>query len=295
MHPLNVNLRAAFEKIKVDSNGKIEINLFSDGQLGGDSDMLAQVRTGALEFYTTAGITIATLVPAAGIINMPFAFKDYATVWKAMDGDLGKHVQSAVTKVNLHVFANFWDNGYRQITSGTRPVKTPDDLQGFKIRVPSSPINSSLFKSLGASPAVLNVTDAYTALQARIVDGQENPLVTIDTFKFYEVQKYCALSNHVWDAFIPVANSRIWNGLPSDVKAIISRNIDAFALTQRDDVGKADASLQKQLESKGLVFNNIETPQFRDALRRVKFFEEWQKKYGKEAWDLLEKYAGTLS
>jgi TRAP-type C4-dicarboxylate transport system substrate-binding protein len=93
----------------------MEITVFSDGQLGGDSDMLGQVRTGALEFYNTAGITIAALVPAAGIITMPFAFKDYDAVWSAMDGDLGKHVASAISKVNLHVFDRIWDNGYRQI------------------------------------------------------------------------------------------------------------------------------------------------------------------------------------
>jgi tripartite ATP-independent transporter DctP family solute receptor len=294
-HPLNTNLRKAFEKIKQDTQGKVEINLFSDGQLGGDSDMLAQVRSGALEFYTTAGVIIANLVPAAGIINTPFAFKDYATVWAAMDGDLGKHVAQAVGKVNLHVFDRFWDNGYRQITSGTRPVHNPGDLKGFKIRVPSSPINAALFKSLGAAPTILNVNDAYTAMQTRVVDGQENPLVTIATFNFHEVQKYCALTNHLWDAFIPVANGKFWNTLPEDVQTIISRNVNEFAVAQREDVRIANDNLRPQLEAKGLVFNTTESAEFRAVLKQANFYDEWQTKYGKEAWALLEKYSGPLS
>ena len=294
-HPSNMILRRALEQIKQETQGQLEINLFSDGQLGGDSDMLAQVRSGALEFYVTAGVLIAALAPAVGIINMPFAFKDYATVWKAMDGDLGQHVTAAISKMNLHAFDRIWDNGFRQITSGTRPIAGPDDLKGFKIRVPSSPINAALFKSLGAAPTILNVNDAYTAMQTHVVDGQENPLVTIAALNFHEVQKYCALSNHVWDGAFPVANAKFWGSLPKELQEVVTRNFAEYALKQREELAKANDGLRILLEKKGLQFNSVETADFRSVLTRAKFYEAWQKRFGKDAWSLLEKYADPLT
>jgi TRAP-type transport system periplasmic protein len=291
---MNTNLRIAFEDIRAESNGSIEINLFPDGQLGGDSDMLTQVRSGALELHSTAGIIITALAPAVGIINVPFAFKDYSVIWPAMDSDLGTHVRDAMSAANLHVFETFWDNGYRQITSLPRPIHSPDDLHGLKIRVPSSPINAALFSALGASPTVLNASEIYTALQTHIVDCQENPLVTINAYRIYEVQKYCALSNHLWDGIMQVANPQFWEKLPAEVQDIITRHVNAAALRQRVEVFEANQIIQQQLKEKGLEFNDIDTAAFRDVLARTQFYTEWRQKYGDEAWVMLEKHAGPL-
>lgn len=294
-HPTCVTLRAALEKIKQETNGELEITLYSDGQLGGDSAMLPQVRSGALEFYLTAGVLITALVPAAGIINVPFAFKDYSTVWKAMDADLGKDVAASIGKANLHVFDTLWDNGFRQITSGNRPIATPQDLQGFKIRVPSSPINVALFQALGAAPTVLNANDAYTALQTHVVDGQENPLVTIVAYKFFEAQKYCAMSNHLWDGVIAVANPKVWGTLPKELQEIITRNLAQGARKQREEIQKADAGARTLLESKGIQFNSVDTASFQTVLKKAKFYATWKEKFGNDAWRQLERYAGPLT
>jgi TRAP-type C4-dicarboxylate transport system substrate-binding protein len=135
----------------------------------------------------------------AAINGVGFAFPDYPAVWLAMDGELGVHIRAAIAKLNLQPFGRVWDNGFRQITSSSRPINRPRDLDGFKIRVPVSPLYTSLFRSLGAAPAGLNLSEVYSALQTRIVDGQENPLAVFETAKLYEVQKYCAMTNHVWD------------------------------------------------------------------------------------------------
>ena len=198
-HPSNVRIREAAEAIKRDSGGKVDVQIFPNNQLGGDTDMLSQVRSGAIDIFPLSGLILQTLVPVAGINGLAFAFKDYPTVWAAMDGDLGAFVRAAIAKVNLHVFEKPLDNGYRQITSSTKPINTAADLRGFKIRVPVSPLWTSMFKALEASPASINFSEVYSALQTKVVEGQENPLAVIDLAKLYEVQKYCSMTGHMWD------------------------------------------------------------------------------------------------
>jgi TRAP-type C4-dicarboxylate transport system substrate-binding protein len=153
----------------------------------------------------------------------------------------------------------------------------------------------SLFKALGASPVSMNVSELYTALQTKVVDGQENPLSIIATRNFNEVQKYCATTNHVWDIFVQVANMTSWKSIPADLQAIVNKNFSSAALKQRDDVEALNNSLQKTLESKGLVFNKPDPEPFRDALRKSGYYAQWQKSYGEQAWTVLEKYSGKLA
>src|SRR5262249_48427629 len=216
-HPMNVRAREAVEKIKEESGGRLEIQIFPNNQLGGDTDMLSQVRSGAIEFFTLSGLILSTLVPIASINGIGFAFKSYDDVWPAMDGELGAYVRTAVAKANLHCFEKMYDNGYRQMTSSTKPINTAADLKGFKIRVPVSPLWTSMFKAFGASPASINFAEVYSALQTKIVEGQENPLAIIETAKLYEVQKYLATTNHMWDGFWMLANARSFNALPKDI------------------------------------------------------------------------------
>src|ERR1700724_1576371 len=135
-HPMNVRLREAVERIREQSGGRVDIQVFPNSQLGGDTDMLSQLRTGAIQMFNLSGLILSTFVPLASINGIGFAFKDYDQVWTAMDGALGTLIRDAIGKSGLYAFAKIWDNGYRQITSSTLPINTPDDLKGFKIRVP---------------------------------------------------------------------------------------------------------------------------------------------------------------
>ena len=204
--------------IKAETNGRFDLQIFPSSQLGSDTDTLSQVRSGGVEFFTLSGLILSTLVPAASINGMGFAFPDYATVWKAMDGDLGAYVRQQIAKANLVAMDKIWDNGFRQTTSSTKPINTPDDLRGFKIRVPVSPLWTSMYKAFEAAPTSINFNEIYTALQTKVVDGQENPLAIISTAKLNEVQKYCSLTNHMWDGFWFLANRRAWERLPQDVR-----------------------------------------------------------------------------
>src|SRR4051794_13403983 len=178
--PINARLEQACGRIREATNGRLEIRFFPASQLGSDTDLLAQVRSGATEFLNIAGSVLSTIAPAAAITNVGFAFSNYDQVWSGMDGSLGAYVRAQIEKTGYIVVSKAADNSFRQITSYSKPIKTPEDLKGYRIRVPVSAIFVSLFKALGASPTSINFNELYTALQTRIVDGQENGLVAIE-------------------------------------------------------------------------------------------------------------------
>ena len=294
-HPLNARAREMAAAIKTETNGRFDLQIFPNNQLGADTDVLSQLRSGGVEFFTMSGLILATLVPAASINGMGFAFPDYPTVWKAMDGDLGAYVRKEVAKANIIAFEKIWDNGFRQTTSSTKPITGPADYKGFKIRVPVSPLWTSMFKAFDAAPASINFNEVYSALQTKIVEGQENPLALISTAKLYEVQKYCSLTNHMWDGYWFLANRRALEALPPDVRTIVEKNVNEAALKARVDTEKLNATVREELATKGLTFNQPDLTPFRDKLRTAGFYSEWKGKYGEEAWAILEKAVGKLS
>jgi tripartite ATP-independent transporter DctP family solute receptor len=294
-HPMNVRAREMAEAIKAETGGKVEIQIFPSNQLGSDTDMLSQLRSGGIEFFTLSGLILSTLVPAASINGVGFAFPDYDSVWRAMDGELGAYVRAQIAKANLVAMDKIWDNGFRQTTSSTKPINTPEDFKGFKIRVPVSPLWTSMFKALDSAPASINFAEVYTALQTKTVDGQENPLAIISTAKLFEVQKYCSLTNHMWDGFWFLANRRAWERLPENLRTVVAKHVNEAGMKERADVAQLNASLQKELADKGMVFNQPKIDAFRDKLRQAGFYAEWKGKYGDEAWALLEKSTGKLA
>ena len=212
-----------------------------------------------------------------------------------MDGELGAFVRAEIAKSGIHAFHNIWDNGFRQITSSTHPIKSATDLDGFKIRVPPSPLWTSMFKSLGAAPAPLNFAEVYSALQTKVFEGQENPLAIIETAKLYEVQKYLCKSNHMWDGYWQLANAKVWDGLPKDVQDVIAKHINASGIQQRDDIAKLSESSRPCLVQKGMEVVPVDGASMRAKLQSAGFYADWKSKFGPEAWGLLEKYAGKIS
>ena len=294
-HPLNVRAKEAMDRIKEQTNGRVEIEIFPNNQLGSDTDMLSQLRSGAIEFFTLSGLILSTLVPVASINGIGFAWGSYDQVWPAMDGGLGAYIRAQIDKAGLHAMEQAWDNGFRQITSSTRPIRTPDDLKGFKIRVPPSPLWTSMFKAFDAAPTSINFSEVYSALQTKVVEGQENPLAVIFFAKLFEVKKYLSQTNHMWDGFWFLANGKAWQGLPADVRDVIAKNLNQSARDQRDDVKKANDTLQADLTSKGMEFIKVDPAPFRAKLQGAGFYKEWRGKYGDEAWAVLEKFTGPIS
>jgi tripartite ATP-independent transporter DctP family solute receptor len=294
-HPLVIRATAAAARVKEATSGRVEIAVFPSSQLGSDTDTLSQLRSGAVEFFTLSGLILSTLVPVAAINGIGFAFKDYDQVWAAMDGKLGALVRAEIAKRGLYAFEKQWDNGYRHITSSTKPIRTPDDLKGFKIRVPVSPLWTGMFTAFGSSPTSINFNEVYSALQTKIVDGQENPLAIIDTGKLYEVQKYLSVTNHMWDGFWFLANRRALEALPAADRAIVEREFNQAALEERRDVVALNDTLRTSLASKGLEFVATDPTAFRTALKTAGFYSDWRTKFGAEAWETLEGAVGSLA
>ena len=295
-HPLNIRVREILPKILQESNGKLEVRVFPNNQLGGDSDMLSQLRSGAMEMFTLSGTNVlSTLAKPTALYGIGFAFPEYGHVWSALDGELGAYLRGIISKLGIHALDKLWDIGFRQITSSTKPIQTPEDLKGFKIRVPVSPLWTSLFHNLGAAPTSINFNEVYSALQTRIVDGQENPLSLILIAKLYEVQKYISITNHMWDGVFTLVNGRAWKSLPADLQEVLARNFNAAALQEREDLVKLNQTVEGELKKFGLTFNRTDPAAFRAAVSKSGYYKQWREKFGKEAWAMLEKYSGPLA
>jgi len=159
-----------------------------------------------------------------------------------------------------------------------------------------SPLWTSMFSAFGSAPASINFAEVYTALQTKVVDGQENPLAIVSTAKLFEVQKFVSMTNHMWDGFWFLANRRAWERLPEDLRTIVAKNLNAAAVQERADVATLNANVKGDLTTKGMQFNDPDPALFRETLRKAGFYAEWKKKYGDEAWAILEKSVGsTLS
>ena len=293
-HPVNLRAQEALTRIREATSGRVDIKLFPANQLGSDTDLLTQVRNGSIEFFNLSSLILATLVPISGITSVGFAFKNYDEVWGAMDGQLGDHIRSEIAKTPIFTVSKIWDNGFRHVTSSTREIRGPADLKGFKLRVPPAPPLTSLFKALDAAPTPINFNEVYTSLQTKVVEGQENPLAIIATTRLYEVQKTCSLTAHVWDGYWVLGNKRAFAKLPTDVQAIITRELDKSAGDQRADIAKLSDTLKADLKVKGITFIDVQQDDFRKALASTNFYAEWKQKYGPTAWDLMEKVSGKL-
>ena len=293
-HPVNKRAQEAIDRIRNATGGRLEIRLFPANQLGSDTDLLSQVRSGGIEFFNQASVVLSTLIPAAGIVNVGFAFSDYDQVWKAMDGPLGTYVRAQNEKSGLLTMSKPWDNGFRNVTTSTKPVHGPDDLRGMKLRVPAAPMLSSLFTALGASPTPINFNELYSALQTKLVEGQENPLAIISTARLYEVQKYCSLTNHVWDAYWFLGNRKAVERLPKDIQEIVRREFDRSATNERLDIATLNSSLRTDLATKGIQLIEPDKKAFKDTLAKTSFYKDLRAKFGENAWKLLQDSVGSL-
>lgn len=292
---LHKRMSEAAQAIRTESNGRIDLQLFPAGQLGGDNDVLAQSRSGAVDFCVPSGQVLSSILPVAATNALGFVWSGYEQIWPAMDGDLGAFLRGQITaKTGLTPMTRMWDLGFRQVTTSNRPVKTAQDLVGLKLRVPVAPSLIALFTALQAAPVGMQFGEVYSALQTRVVDGEENPLSLVLASKFQEVQKFVSVTNHVWDGYWICCNTRIWKGLPAEIQEVLARNLDAGAVKVRADVAQLDKDAQVQLAKEGLAVNETTPDSFRERLRTAGFYKDWRGKVGDDAWRLLEKHTGPL-
>lgn len=294
--PLHKRLTQMWDAVKAETQGRVHVEIFPENNhfKDGDPDPLNLLMNGELEFYTTSGNGLAAIVPAANVQATPFAFRTDAQVYQALDGDIGAYLREELKAKGLYAIPRgCFENGFHQITCATRPIRTAADLEGLKIRAPGNAAYLEFWKALGAVPAGMNINKMYEALKAGTVEAQEDPLDVAELFHLYEVQKYMSLTNHNWSGYNQIANGKIWQGLPDDVRASIERNTAKFARLQRADTAALNGELRPRLTQQGMIFNDVDVATFRAKLGP--FYANWKKSIGDRAWSLLEAHVGKLA
>ncbi|MBV8423724.1 MAG: TRAP transporter substrate-binding protein [Candidatus Eremiobacteraeota bacterium] len=289
--PVTRRSEEMWQVIERETNGQLHVDTFPNSVLGGDSQMITQLRSGALQFLTEPGALLQGVVPEAAIDGVAFAFKDTATAFRAMDGDLGKFVMDAIEAKGIHCIPHPYDNGMRHITAN-KPVHTAADVEGLKIRVPASALFVDMWKTIGASPTPINVSELYSALQTHIVEAEENALINIEQSKLYEVQKTLNFSGHAWSCWWMLANRDAWNALGPDIQGVVTRNMAKYAILQRQDFAKLDSGLRDKLKSQGMQEYQCDVGSFKAKLGP--YYAKWKQQFGETAWTTLEKYTGKL-
>jgi tripartite ATP-independent transporter DctP family solute receptor len=292
-HPVTVRAVEAFARINKATNGRVQIKAFPASVLGSDPSMISQLRAGAIEMIAMPGAFL-TFSPVAGIENLAFAFKDRETVFHAMDGDLGKVIRDDIASKGVVCLDKIWESGFRDITTSTKPIHNAADLAGLKIRVSPGKIRLDTFQSLGASPTPIALSELYTALQTHVVDAQENPLVLINQQKFFEVQKYVSLSEHIWSGYWSLVNQDVWTKMGPGIQSIVQTEIGKATIAARTDAALLNVAVRDQLTRRGMVFNEVDKQSFKQKLIDAKYYDRWKAEFGPAAWTALEKYANKL-
>jgi tripartite ATP-independent transporter DctP family solute receptor len=293
-HPVNVRSVEAFARIAKATNGRMQAKTFPASVLGSDASLISQLRSGAVEMLAMPGAFL-TFSPVASIENLAFAYKDRETVFRAMDGDLGKLIRDDIGSKGVVCLDKIWENGFRDITTSNKPIRTASDLAGLKIRVSPGKIRIDTFQSLGASPTPIALSELYTALQTHVVDAQENPPILINQQKFFEVQKFVSLSEHIWSGYWTLVNQDVWKRMGPGIQAIVAREMGASTLAARNDMINLNAAVTDQLTRRGMKFNTVDKQSFKQKLSDAKYYDRWKTEFGTPAWTALEKYANKLA
>ena len=293
--PMTSRALEAASQIRRESDGRMEVEVYPNAVLGSEADQIEQTRIGAIQFVEAPDNALSSVVPATGLTNLPFLFPSYQAVWAACDGPVGNYMRAAISKAGLFPFKKAWDGTIKQTFNKVRPINTPDDLKGLKIRVPPSLISTATFKALGAAATPLPYREVYTSLQTRLIDGTDMGYSTVVGGKLFEVLKYASATRHQWGGVFMVANADAWQRLPQKLRDIVDRSFDAAAQRERDDDLNGEQVAAQQLKSLGMILNNVDLTPFRAAVRNAGLYAQWRSNYGDTAWALLEKAVGPLA
>jgi tripartite ATP-independent transporter DctP family solute receptor len=249
---LHKNLTAMWEAVRNETNGRVETTVHAENNKlpGGDPDALKMLIAGEIQFFTLMGGIIGTVVPVAEAQQLPFAFKNAAEAHKAIDGPLGRYIGQEMAAKGLHLFpvAGF-DNGMRQVAAIPRPIVSPGDFTGMKIRVPPGQMMLDTFAAFGAQPVTTPANKIYDSLNQALSTRRKIRWRSWTVFKLYELVKYVSLTNHMWSGFSAMAHPATWNALPDDIKGVIERNVTKTVRQQRLDQAALNASLREDLSS----------------------------------------------
>lgn len=288
-HPSVMGAEKWAELISKKSGGKMTLRVFPS-TLGGDVQVLSSVQGGTIDFAAMNSGILQGIQKEFAIFDLPFMFASGQEADKVLDGALGKKLADLLPAKNLYNLA-YWELGFRNVTNSKRPIAKASDLEGVKLRVIQSPIYIDTFTALGTNPVPMNFSEVYTALESKVIDGQENPFSVIETSRLNEVQKYLAITNHMYNPQSVIASKKKWDSLTKDEQEILTSTVAEATLWQRENsralAGKSLENLKKAMEVSELP--PAEIAKIREKLKPV--IEKYSANVGAE---LVKELQGEL-
>ncbi|MFC0246376.1 TRAP transporter substrate-binding protein [Falsochrobactrum ovis] len=292
-HPVGEASRYFAKLVEEKTDGRIKIDTFGNGVLGSEPDMQASVQAGFIDIMVGPTPNLVGVVPQFMIYDLPFFYKDFDAVDAVMDGEVGEELFALLKEKTGIVGLAWWDNGFRHMTNGIRPVNTVEDMANLNIRVIPNPLFLATWSALGTNPTPLPWPELYSALENRAVDAQETPYALIHTARFYEVQDHLAKTGHVYTPFVLLASQKWFDSLSEEDKATVMEAAKESAVFQREISRKAAEDLEKELADKGFEIT-FPTPEALAEMRErvAPVVEEYSAQIGT---DLVEKARAAMA
>ncbi|MEL7614128.1 TRAP transporter substrate-binding protein [Vreelandella titanicae] len=264
------------ELVEEGTNGELIVDVGGNAQYGDDMEAITQMRMGTLAFSTNSQGSTSSVVPQFSILGLPFLFNSLPSAWEVMDGEVGDELKRLSEEKGLVLLA-LWDNGIRHVSNNVRPIETPDDLEGLKIRTPPDEMTVDIFEALGANPTPMNFSELYIALEQGVVDGQENPLMNIYSSKLHEVQDYISLTGHKYESTPLLMSKMVWDTLSPEYQEVIQQAAVEAGEFNRQASLEADDALRSKMEEAGVAFNEVNPEPFVEATSSV--YDQWAEEY----------------
>ena len=265
------------DEVAKRSNGKFKVVSTSNGA---EREMIESAQIGTLDVVVTSTGPVGNFVPEVAIVDIPFLFRNYAHAHAVLDGPIGQDMLKLFPAKGMVALA-WGENGFRHLTNGVRPVKSPEDAKGLKVRTMENQVHMTAFRTLGVLPTPMAFTEVFTALQQGTVDGQENPIPVITSSKFAQVQKYLTLTGHVYSPALILMSKATYDGLSADEQKLVAEAAGAAAKAMREKVAAVEATGVDELRAAGMqVITDVDRQKFQDALMPA--YAEYAKKFGKD-------------
>ena len=281
-HPNHTALVAMAERVAARTKDAVTFKIFPNNELGSPPEQTEQLRLGVLDFAILSPSQLDKYDRAFGVVFIPYQFDDLAHAHRTLDTTAASWIEAHAQKIGVEHIANFeW--GFRALTNSRRPVNTPADVKGMKLRVPPEIQIKAAMEALGAVTATIAFPEVYTALATHTVDGQDNPVAATYSNKFYEVQKYLALTRHVYTPMFLLANARVWKSLPEDERTIIAEEAKKAGDQARAEVAANEDKDIAAMEKAGIQTTRPDVAPFRAAMGPA--YATIKSYVGPQAWD----------
>ncbi|MFD1862784.1 TRAP transporter substrate-binding protein [Planococcus chinensis] len=269
-HPYHLGFLEMAENVEERTDGRVKIEVFANSEIGAERELTEGMGLGTVDLVVSSTAPVTNFVPELGVLDVPFLFKDRESAVEILEGDIGDELFAKMEENGI-IGLSWGENGYRHITNAIRPINTPADLKGLKIRTQENEIHLAAFEALGAQPTPMAWTEAITALQQGVVDAQENPAIVADQFSLYEAnQKYMTLTGHVYSVAVYMMSKQTYDELPEDLRDIVVEEGQKAGAAERDLIVEMEKESLQTLKDNGVeIIEEVDLAPFQEAVKPV--------------------------